>query len=140
MIGYHKKGKLMQFKNFTILYVEDDMDTQELIENILQDYFKEVFVASNGEEGLSIYQKENPDIVLSDIHMPKMDGLTMSDEIKKLNPEQLIALFTAFNDPGYMDRAAKLGIDTYIMKPLDKKQFFNSLSFLVLTLDTNKGV
>jgi len=130
----------MQFKNFTILYVEDDMDTQELIENILQDYFKEVFVASNGEEGLSIYEKENPDIVLSDIHMPKMDGLTMSDEIKKLNPEQLIALFTAFNDPGYMDRAAKLGIDTYIMKPLDKKQFFNSLSFLVLTLDTNKGV
>jgi len=130
----------MQFENFTILYVEDDIDTQELIENILQDYFKEVFVASNGEEGLSLYEKERPDIVLSDIHMPKMDGLSMSDAIKKINPEQLIALFTAFNDPAYMDRAAKLGIDTYILKPLDKKQFFNSLSFLVLTLDTSKGV
>ena len=129
----------MQFKNFTILYVEDDMDTQELIENILQDYFKEVFVASDGEEGLALYQSENPDIVLSDIHMPKMDGLTMSASIKKINPEQLIALFTAFNDPAYLDRAAKLGIDTYIMKPLDRKQFFNSLSFLALTLDTNKG-
>ena len=129
----------MEFKNFTILYVEDDMDTQELIENILQDYFKEVFVASDGEEGLSLYKKEIPDIVLSDIHMPKMDGLTMSDAIKQINPEQLIALFTAFNDPAYMDRAGKLGIDTYIMKPLDKKQFFNSLSFLALTLDTNKG-
>jgi YesN/AraC family two-component response regulator len=130
----------MQFKNFTILYVEDDMDTQELIENILQDYFKEVFVASDGKEGLELYQKQTPDIVLSDIHMPKMDGLTMSDAIKKINPNQLIALFTAFNDPVYMDRAATLGIDTYIMKPLDKKQFFNSLSFLALTLDTNKGV
>ena len=130
----------MQFKNFTILYVEDDMDTQELIENILQDYFKEVFVASDGKEGLELYQIQTPDIVLSDIHMPKMDGLSMSDAIKKINPNQLIALFTAFNDPAYMDRAAKLGIDTYIMKPLDKKQFFNSLSFLALTLDTNKGV
>jgi YesN/AraC family two-component response regulator len=130
----------MQFKNFTILYVEDDMDTQELIENILQDYFKEVFVASDGKEGLELYQKQTPDIVLSDIHMPKMDGLSMSDAIKKINPNQLIALFTAFNDPVYMDRAATLGIDTYIMKPLDKKQFFNSLSFLALTLDTNKGV
>jgi len=130
----------MQFKNFTILYVEDDKDTQELIENILQDYFKEVFVASDGEEGLELYKNEIPDIVLSDIHMPKMDGLEMSDAIKKINPTQLIALFTAFNDPAYMDIAAKLGIDTYIMKPLDKKQFFNSLSFLVLTLDTNKGV
>ncbi len=129
----------MEFKNFTILYVEDDMDTQELIENILQDYFKEVFVASDGEEGLALYKKESPDIVLSDIHMPKMDGLTMSDAIKEINPEQLIALFTAFNDPAYLDRAGKLGIDTYIMKPLDKKQFFNSLSFLVLTLDTEKG-
>jgi len=130
----------MQFKDFTILYVEDDMDTQELIENILQDYFKEVFVASDGEEGLALYKSEQPDIVLSDIHMPKMDGLTMSDSIKKINPEQLIALFTAFNDSAYLDRAAKLGIDTYILKPLDRKQFFNSLSFLALTLDTSKGV
>lgn len=130
----------MQFKNFTILYVEDDMDTQELIENILQDYFKEVFVASDGKEGLEVYKMQTPDIVLSDIHMPNMDGLTMSDAIKKINPNQLIALFTAFNEPAYMDRAAQLGIDTYIMKPLDKKQFFNSLSFLALTLDTSKGV
>ena len=129
----------MEFKNFTILYVEDDMDTQELIESILQDSFKEVFIASDGEEGLALYKEETPDIVLSDIHMPKMDGLTMSAAIKEKNPEQLIALFTAFNDPEYLNKAAELGIDTYIMKPLDKKQFFNSLSFLALTLDTNKG-
>lgn len=129
----------MQFKDLTILYVEDDIDTQELIGDILKDSFKEVFVASNGEEGLSLYQTSKPDLVLSDIHMPKMDGLSMSSAIKEINPEQLIALFTAFNDPEYLNKAAELGIDTYIMKPLDKKQFFNSLSFLALTLDTNKG-
>ncbi|HIC79236.1 MAG TPA: response regulator, partial [Sulfurovum sp.] len=122
--------------DFTILYVEDDIDTQELIESILQAYFKEVFVASDGEEGLSIYKKKNPDIVLSDISMPKMDGLEMSEAIQKIDPQQLIALFTAFNEPKYLDKAGELGIDTYIMKPLDEKQFFNSLSFLAITLET----
>ncbi|HIM94790.1 MAG TPA: response regulator [Campylobacterales bacterium] len=126
----------MKFNDFTILYVEDDIDTQELIESILQAYFKEVFVASDGEEGLSIYKKKNPDIVLSDISMPKMDGLEMSEAIQKIDPQQLIALFTAFNEPKYLDKAGELGIDTYIMKPLDEKQFFNSLSFLAITLET----
>ena len=107
----------MQLNNFTILYVEDDMDTQELIKNILECSFKKVFVASDGQEGLKVYQEEQPDIVLSDISMPKMDGLQMSEMIKELNPKQLIALFTAFNEPAYLQKAAELEIDTYIMKP-----------------------
>ena len=127
----------MELNNFTILYVEDDIDTQELIVDILQCYFKEVFVASDGQEGLKLYKEESPDIVLSDISMPIMDGLEMSGAIKELNPQQLIALFTAFNEPEYLKRAAELGIDTYIMKPLDEKQFFNSLKFLAISLETN---
>jgi len=127
----------MQLDSFTILYVEDDMDTQDLIKDILECYFKEVFVASDGEEGLLCYQEERPDMVLSDISMPKMDGLKMSEKIKEINPNQLIALFTAFNEPAYLKKAAELGIDTYIMKPLDEKQFFNSLNFLAMTLETD---
>jgi YesN/AraC family two-component response regulator len=126
----------MELDNFTILYVEDDIDTQELIVDILQCHFKEVFVASDGKEGLLVYKKENPDIVLSDISMPTMDGLEMSEAIKELNPKQLIALFTAFNEPEYLQKAAELGIDTYIMKPLDERQFFNSLKFLAMSVDT----
>ncbi len=126
----------MELDNFTILYVEDDIDTQELIVDILQCHFKEVFVASDGQEGFLVYKEERPDIVLSDISMPIMDGLEMSEAIKELNPKQLIALFTAFNEPEYLQKAAELGIDTYIMKPLDEKQFFNSLKFLAMSIDT----
>lgn len=129
----------MELNNFTILYVEDDIDTQELIGDILECHFKEVFVASDGEEGLKKYQEESPNIVLSDISMPIMDGLQMSQAIKELNPKQLIALFTAFNEPEYMKKAGELGIDTYIMKPLDERQFFNSLRFLAMTLETDRG-
>jgi YesN/AraC family two-component response regulator len=126
----------MELNNFTILYVEDDTDTQELIVDILQCHFKEVFVASDGQEGLQLYKDENPDMVLSDISMPIMDGLEMSRLIKELDSQQIIALFTAFNEPEYLKKAAELGIDTYIMKPLDEKQFFNSLKFLAMSLET----
>ncbi len=115
-------------------------DYQELIKDILECHFKEVYVAGDGEEGLERYREKNPDIVLSDISMPIMDGLEMSEAIKEINPKQLIALFTAFNEPEYLQRAAELGIDTYIMKPLDERQFFNSLKFLAITLDTDRGV
>jgi len=130
----------MKLSEFTILYVEDDIDTQELMSNILKMTFKEVFVASNGEEGLKLYKEERPDIVLSDISMPIMDGLEMSELIKKINPNQLIALFTAFSDPEYQKKAAELEIDTYIMKPLDEKQFFNSLNYLGMILHTQVKV
>jgi len=126
----------MKLNEFTILYVEDDIDTQELMSNILKMTFGEVFIAGNGEEGLKLYKEKRPDIVLSDISMPIMDGLKMSELIKKINPDQLIALFTAFSDPEYQKKAAELEIDTYIMKPLDEKQFFNSLNYLGMILHT----
>jgi len=130
----------MKLDEFTILYVEDDIDTQELMSNILKMTFKEVFIAGNGKEGLKLYKDKRPDIVLSDISMPIMDGLEMSELIKKINPDQLIALFTAFSDPEYQKKAAELEIDTYIMKPLDEKQFFNSLNYLGMILHTQTKV
>jgi len=130
----------MKLDEFTILYVEDDIDTQELMSNILKMTFKEVFIAGNGKEGLKLYKEKRPDIVLSDISMPIMDGLEMSELIKKINPDQLIALFTAFSDPEYQKKAAELEIDTYIMKPLDEKQFFNSLNYLGMILHTQTKV
>jgi len=125
----------MRLKNLSILYVEDEEMTQELIKEILEASFKEVFVASDGEEGLSLYKNKNPDIVLSDIAMPNMDGLEMSEAIKKVDPEQPIALFTAFSQSAYLKKAAEIGIATYILKPLDEEQFFNSLNYMAMDLE-----
>jgi CheY-like chemotaxis protein len=82
--------------NMTILYVEDDKDTQEVISAILGTIFKEVFTASNGREGIEVYKNSNPDIILTDIGMPIMDGINMSVEIKKINKNQHIIALTAF--------------------------------------------
>jgi len=128
----------MPLKKLSILYVEDNLETQRLIKQILELSANEVFVASDGEEGLALYQEKKPDIVLSDICMPKMDGLEMSREIKKIDSEQTIALFTAFNDADYLKQASELKIGTYMLKPFDRKQFFNSLNYLAMVIETKK--
>ena len=125
----------MRLKNFTILYVEDEPTTQELIGEILKDSCKEVFIANDGKEGLKLYKERNPDIVLSDIAMPHMNGLEMSEAIKNIDEEQPIALFTAFSQSAYLKKAAELGIATYILKPLDEEQFFNSLNYMAIDLE-----
>ena len=130
----------MRLKKCSILYVEDDKTTQELIKEILISSCREVFVANDGKEGLALYKKKQPDIVLSDIAMPHMDGLEMSEEIKKLNPTQTVALFTAFNKGSFLKRASELNISTYIMKPLDEEQFFNSLKYMALKIEVRRGV
>ncbi len=125
-------------KNFTILYVEDELETHKLIVEILKKYFKDVFVAFNGKEGLELYNKVKPDIVLSDIVMPIMNGIEMSKQIKKLNPHQPIAIFTAFNDYDYLTQAINMGIDKFISKPLNSQYFFKALLSIAKVLQVDK--
>jgi len=110
----------MYLNDTTVMYVEDDLATQKLIEKILNRHCKEVFVANDGVEGLALYKKIHPNIVLSDIVMPNMNGIEMSEKIKELNPKQIISLFTAYNEPEFKEKASELNIDAYIMKPLDE--------------------
>jgi len=129
----------MLLENLTILYVEDDVDTQRLIKRILSSSVKEVYVASDGEEGLSLFKERRPDIVLTDICMPKMDGLEMSEEIKKIVSNQPIGIFTAFDEPAYLKKASSLNIGTYILKPFDRKQFFSSLEYLGMVVESQNS-
>ena len=117
---------IQKLKDFTILYVEDDANTRESISMILKPLFKEVYIAKDGIEGLELY-KNNPDIVLTDIKMPNMDGIEMSRKIKQKNPEQIILFFTAFDDKSYFLDAIDIGINGYVFKPLDESLFFHTL-------------
>jgi len=70
--------------------------------------------------------------------MPKMTGLEMSEAIKAIDSEQAIALFTAFSQSSYLKKATQLDISTYILKPLDEEQFFNSLNYMALELEISQ--
>ncbi|PLY04335.1 MAG: hypothetical protein C0625_16785 [Arcobacter sp.] len=124
--------------DYTILYVEDDKDIANTLINYLSKFFKEVVYAKNGEEGLELYKQQSFDIVISDINMPKMSGLEMAEEIKNINNEQNIIIISAYSDIQNFLTSIKIGIDGYIMKPVDYNDINNLLFKTVKKIKTIK--
>ena len=104
-----------------ILYVEDEDGVRRGFAKAISRYAKEIYEAKNGEEGLSLYKEHLPDIVITDIKMPKMNGIDMSKAIKKINPKQSIIVTTAHSESEFLLEAIKLQLSGYILKPVNKK-------------------
>jgi len=119
--------KISELSDLNVLYVEDDSETREELELILGNWFSHLYVANNGQEGLALFQQHQPDIIISDIQMPKMNGLSMSADIKQTNPEQEIVILSAYNDVEYLFRALELGIKHYITKPVSIERLLEKL-------------
>jgi len=110
-----------EYKNIvTVLYVEDEDGVRKGFLRTLNRYAKEVYEASNGQEGLELYKIHRPDIVVTDIKMPKMNGIEMSKAIKEIDPNQKIIITTAHSESSYLLEAITLQLSGYILKPVDK--------------------
>lgn len=96
----------------------------------------EVYEASNGLEALEKFQAHQPHLILADINMPKMDGLSFSEQVKKQNPTVKIALVTGYDYFDYAVQALKLGVDDYILKPISKKDIEEVLQKLILKMES----
>ncbi|MDD3343722.1 MAG: response regulator [Sulfurospirillaceae bacterium] len=114
-------------KTFTILYVEDDTSTQEAMANTLRRVFEEVYVANNGAIGLELFKEHHPDIIITDIQMPVLSGLSMAKAIKEINATTPIIVTTAFNEEHYFIEAIENDIDAFLLKPIDKEKLFQTL-------------
>ncbi|MBF0565794.1 MAG: response regulator [Nitrospirae bacterium] len=101
-----------------ILYVEDDEVSGKALLKFLQKEAKNVLVASNGLEGLKLFENHRPELVITDIRMPVMDGLKMSRAIKELDAKTSIIVTTSYNDVEFLMTAIDIGIDKYIIKPV----------------------
>ena len=116
--------------SLNILYVEDDRAVNEALTKYLSKFFNHIETAFNGEEGLEKYKAGEFDMVLSDINMPKMNGIDMAKEIKRINPEQEIIIISAHSESEYFLSAIHLGISDYILKPIIYEQM-NSVLYKV---------
>ena len=105
-------------KKYTILFAEDDAVICKKIAEILTIFFHEVFVAKNGKEAFEYYEDEKPDMILSDIKMPVMDGISLAQKIRQDNFTIPIILLSSFSDQDILIKAANSGIDGYILKPI----------------------
>ncbi len=114
-------------KSLTILYVEDEEDSFKQFSQFLSRYCGTLLAARNGAEGLELYRTQLPDIVITDIQMPIMDGLTMAQKIRDTGPSVPIIAITAFEQIDHLKRAFDTGIDKYVSKPVDIVVLTNSL-------------
>ncbi len=111
----------------SILYVEDQDDVRLFLSKILSRHYSNVYLAENGKQGLELYKEHKPDIIISDIKMPVMDGLSMSTRIKEINPRARIILTTAHSDMEYFIQSIEIGINQYILKPIDREKLYNAI-------------
>lgn len=114
-----KKEFFKYLKKITILYVEDDKNTREELEFFLENKVLKLYSAKNGEEGLALFKEHSPDLIISDIQMPVLNGIDMVRQIKEINFSIPVILITAFNDTDYLFQAIKLNISNYLTKPLN---------------------
>lgn len=117
-------------KNITILYAEDEKSLREITLNILKGFTNQQYVAENGLEGLKLFKKyeDEIDLIITDVNMPQMNGLDMIKEIKKINPNIPIIVATAFSNTEYLLEAIDIGVDKYILKPIDMKKLLQVMS------------
>ncbi|MBJ6723394.1 sensor histidine kinase [Geomesophilobacter sediminis] len=115
-----------QAENIVLVYVEDEADAREMVCRMLGMNYPGVTIipAENGAAGLAVFREHAPQVVMTDINMPVMDGIRMSREIKALNPETVIVAVTAHSDTSYLMSAIEIGIDRYVLKPINYDELF----------------
>ena len=119
-------------KKISILVVEDDEMARELIISGLKPYCELVVGAQNGQEGVEKFKKQGFDIVMSDIHMPVLNGFEMMNEIKRLKPHQKFIVFTSYDSDENLIKSMEQGATLFLKKPIDMKDIRSmliSLSF-----------
>ncbi|WP_224962935.1 sensor histidine kinase [Geomonas subterranea] len=113
----------------SMLYVEDEADARLMVTRMLAMNYPNLtlYSADNGLDALQLYREHTPEIVMTDINMPVMDGIRMSREMKTLNPEVLIIAVTAHSDTSYLLSAIEIGVHHYVLKPLNYQELFSVL-------------
>ena len=126
------------YADISLLYVEDEAATREQVSRVLSSRGYRLTVAENGEQGIDCFRKQLPDIVLTDIMMPRMNGLEMARKMRALSPEIQVVCMTAFSDTSYLIEAIDIGINQFVLKPVEFNRLFVALDRCQETVELRK--
>jgi len=113
--------------DISMLYVEDDDATREQVGRMIKTRGIRLLMAENGQEGLDLFRRHKPDIILTDIMMPLMNGLELARAIRKEAPGAQIIVMTAFSETSYLLEAIDVGINQFVVKPVDLNRLFAAI-------------
>ncbi len=112
---------------YTLLYVEDEAPIRMVTKMFLAPYFTEIFEAQDGIEAFQIYEEEKPDMIITDIEMPHLNGLELCRKIRKKDKETPIIITTAYTSVDYLLEAVSLNLIKYLGKPLKEEEIMEAL-------------
>ena len=121
--------------NLSVLFVDDNETIRRLYQRILEKHVSNFYIAKNGHHGLELYHKHRPDLVITDINMPVMDGIEMVREIKARYPSAKIIVMSVYSVKENFIESINLGVDGYLMKPVEAKKLLSLIDeFAGITL------
>lgn len=127
---------------YKLLIVEDEKIERESLQSIIKNFdlpIDEVLTAENGEEGLLLYHEHRPDIILADINMPVMGGLDMIKNIRKKDSSVMCIVLTSYDYFSYAQKAIRLNVEDFVLKPADKELLRKSLTQAIEKLTKDKN-
>ena len=119
---------LKYLKNINVLYVEDDENISHPTFTLLEKFFHKIYHSDNAEDALEIIKNEVVHILITDIELPGMSGMTLCEEIRKTNKNIPIFITTIHDDYNTLKKAIKLNLVDFLVKPISTRSMINALS------------
>jgi len=134
LIRMTTKEILKMTNDLHLLYIEDDLTMHETSIDLFKNFFNQITTAIDGVDALEKYKEGSIDIIITDISMPRMDGIELIKKIRKENRHIPIIVYSAWNDPSYMTACISMNVDGYLLKPMQIKNIMEVLEKVSIRL------
>jgi len=130
-------------RRISILAVEDDKTIREMLGIIIDRKFPDnpLYFAENGNKGIELFKAYNPEIVITDIIMPEMDGVEMAGIIKTIKSDIKLIVITGYDNAYYHEKFSNIGASAFLTKPIDFKKLFTAIEMCIaeIKIDRHQG-
>ena len=126
-------------QGLNLLYVEDNKNSMKSSILFFEEFFNNIITAVDGLDGLQKFQENDIDLIITDLNMPKLNGLKMIEQIKEIDDSVSIIILTAYNETIFFLESIKLGVEAYLLKPIDLDKFLTAISKVAKIIHIKKG-
>ena len=115
----------------SVLFIEDNEEVRIQLLKLLENFFTDIQIATDGISAYENYQNNNYDLVISDLSMPKLDGIELSKKIMEDNPNQIIVIISAHTESEKLSQLKEIGVYKFLTKPVDYRDLLKTFSSVI---------